>query len=74
MNATQSNTDNWFTTEMDTVWNMLNQLTKLADSLEQTKVVTTAHAQLAEDLAQELANAVEALKEFSDMSVVAVPA
>ena len=62
-----------FTASMDTVWGLLNQFTELADTLERTKNVTAAHADMAGTFADALRAAYKGVKEGGDFSCFVAP-
>ena len=57
-----------FTSAMDTVWDMLNQLTQVADTMECSKHVTPAHVEMACTVADALKAAYMKVREEGDFS------
>jgi len=70
MNANQID----FTAAMDNVWNMLNQLTQLADSLERSKRITPAHVEMSCTVSDALKAAYMKVREEGDFTCIAAVA
>ena len=64
MNADQID----FTAAMDNVWDMLNQLTQIADLLERSKTVTPAHVEMSCTVSDALKAAYMKVREEGDFT------